>query len=80
MLIVDEKASLAEHEALVSLAQTLGLAGSEALFIGRHGAGALPPAFIFAAVVTVAVSLAYAGVVGRARNEFPIMIPSLSAR
>ncbi len=54
---------------LVSLAQTLGLAGSEALFLARVGIEFLPGALVFAAGVTVLGSLAYAAVVGRARND-----------
>jgi hypothetical protein len=55
--------------ALVSGAQTLGLAGSEALLLARLGAGWLPQAFMAAATVTVLGSLVYAVRVGRARND-----------
>jgi HEAT repeat protein len=55
--------------ALVSGAQTLGLAGSEALLLARLGAGWLPQTFVAAALVTVLGSLAYALRVGRARND-----------
>ena len=55
--------------ALITLAQTIGLAGTDALFLARLGAGALPAAFIAASVVTVATSLVYAFAVGRVRND-----------
>jgi len=54
---------------LVTLAQTVGLVGAETLFLSRHGAAALPRAFVGAALATVLASLAYAAVVGRARND-----------
>ncbi|MEE9608185.1 MAG: HEAT repeat domain-containing protein [Myxococcota bacterium] len=54
---------------LVSLAQTLGLAGSEALFLARFGVSVLPETFILASLVTVVGSLAYATRVGSARND-----------
>ncbi len=54
---------------ILSAALTLGLAGSEALFLARVGADALPRAFVLAAFTTVGASLAYAVVVGRARND-----------
>ncbi len=63
-------------QCLLTFSETLGLAGSEALLIGRHGAGALPLAFIAAACVTVASSMGYAAVVGRVRNDvlFGVML------
>jgi HEAT repeat protein len=54
---------------LVSLAQTLGLAGSEALFLARIGVEWLPHTFIAASGVTVLGSFLYALVVGRTRND-----------
>jgi HEAT repeat protein len=54
---------------LISLAQTLGLAGSEALFLGHYGAAKLPQTFIAAAVVTVLGSMIYAARVGVVRND-----------
>ncbi len=55
--------------ALVSAAQTLGLVGSEALFLSRFGAVRLPEAFIAAASVTVVGTFGYATAVGRLRND-----------
>ncbi len=55
--------------ALLSFAQTLGLAASEALFVAKLGAGALAPAFIAASLVTVLGSLFYAVRVGAVRND-----------
>lgn len=55
--------------ALLSLAQTLGLAGSEALFLSRLGPSALPGAFILASLTTLLGSVVYAVFVGRARND-----------
>jgi HEAT repeat protein len=54
---------------LISLAQTVGLAGSEALLLGELGAAALPQTFIFASLTTVAGSVVYAVCVGRLRND-----------
>ena len=54
---------------LISLAQTLGLAGSEALFLGHYGAAKLPQTFIAAALVTVLGSMMYAARVGAVRND-----------
>jgi len=54
---------------LISLAQTVGLAGSEALLLGTLGARALPRTFLFASLVTVAGSIGYAVLVGRLRND-----------
>ena len=54
---------------LISLAQTMGLAGSEALFLAKLGAGRLPPTFIAAALVTVVGSMVYAFRVGVVRND-----------
>jgi len=54
---------------LISLAQTVGLAGSEALLLGTLGARALPSTFLFASLVTVAGSIGYAALVGRLRND-----------
>ncbi len=55
--------------ALLCLAQTLGLAGSEALFLERIGPEALPHVFVAAPVITVAGCLLYAAVVGVQRND-----------
>jgi HEAT repeat protein len=54
---------------LLTLAQTVGLVGAESLFLARVGSAALPGAFVAAACVAVSASLAYAAVVGRARND-----------
>jgi HEAT repeat protein len=54
---------------LVSLAQTLGLAGSEALFLARIGVDWLPLTFIAASAATVLGSFFYAILVGRTRND-----------
>ena len=54
---------------LLGLAQTVGLVGSEAIFLGRVGAEALPETFVVASIATVFASLAYAIVVGRTRND-----------
>ena len=54
---------------LITLAQTVGLAGSDALFLSGLGPQALPSAFILASVVSVTGSLAYAFAVGRVRND-----------
>jgi HEAT repeat protein len=54
---------------LIALAQMLGQAGSEALFLARLGAARLPATFVAASLATVAASLLYALRVGRARND-----------
>jgi HEAT repeat protein len=54
---------------LLSLAQTVGLVGTEAVFLGRIGPEALPRTFVVASLVTVLASLLYAVAVGRARND-----------
>jgi HEAT repeat protein len=54
---------------LISLAQTLGLTGSEALFLAHYGAAKLPQTFITAAVATVLGSMMYAARVGVVRND-----------
>lgn len=54
---------------LVSLAQTVGLVGAEALFLSRVGVEWLPHTFIAASVITVLASFLYAAVVGRLRND-----------
>lgn len=54
---------------LITLAQTLGLAGSEALFLGRVGVAYLPHTFILAAVASVVGLLLYSAVVGVMRND-----------
>lgn len=54
---------------LLTLAQTMGLAGAEALFLARLGVARLPETFLLASAVTVSASLLYALRVGRARND-----------
>jgi HEAT repeat protein len=54
---------------LINVAQTVGLAGSEALLLGELGARALPLTFIFASLATVLGSILYAVWVGRLRND-----------
>ncbi len=54
---------------LIQVAQTLGLAGSEALFLSRVGLSHLPMAFILASALTVAGSLLYALGVDERRND-----------
>jgi len=54
---------------LLSASQTFGLVGSEALLLARLGSAELPKAFVAAALVTVAGSLAYASAVGVLRND-----------
>jgi CRP-like cAMP-binding protein len=65
----DRFAFLVSLAALIHLAQTLGLVGSEALFLARLGAARLPATFVLASAVTVLASLLYAVRVGRARND-----------
>ncbi|MEE8581229.1 MAG: cyclic nucleotide-binding domain-containing protein [Myxococcota bacterium] len=62
--------------ALITMAQTIGLAGSEALFLTRAGLERLPQAMILASLVAVVGSFVYAAVVGRMRNDrlFIIML------
>ena len=55
--------------ALLSFAQTLGLAASESLFVAKLGAGKLAIGFIAASVFTVVGSLYYAVRVGTVRND-----------
>lgn len=55
--------------ALLTLAQTLGLAGSEALFLERVGPAALPLVFVLAPIATVLGCASYALVVGHVRND-----------
>jgi ATP/ADP translocase len=54
---------------LISLAQTLGLTGAEALFLAEFGAPGLAPAFIAASITTVFFSMLYAVRVGAMRND-----------
>jgi hypothetical protein len=54
---------------LIGLGQTLGLVGSEALFLTRVGIERLPHAFVVGSLLTVAGSLAYGMLVGRTRND-----------
>src|SRR5262245_31856070 len=55
--------------ALLSFAQTLGLAASESLFVAKLGAGSLAVGFIAASAFTVLGSLLYALRVGTVRND-----------
>ncbi|MDJ0851360.1 MAG: cyclic nucleotide-binding domain-containing protein [Myxococcota bacterium] len=54
---------------LITLGQTMGLAGSEALFLARLGVEQLPATFILAAASTVVASTLYALRVGSVRND-----------
>ncbi len=54
---------------LITLGQTLGLAGSEALFLAELGADKLPITFILAAAATIVMSILYAVRVGVVRND-----------
>jgi HEAT repeat protein len=54
---------------ILQLGLTLGLAGSEGLFLARIGAERLPETFVLASLSTVLLSFAYAALVGRARND-----------
>lgn len=54
---------------LIQLALTMGIAGSEALFLARVGVEWLPHTFVLASAVAVAGSLLYAAGVDRARND-----------
>ena len=54
---------------MLSLGQTVGLAGADALFLAEFGAKALPMTFILASGVAVTGSLGYALQVGRTRND-----------
>lgn len=54
---------------LIQVAQMMGLAGSEALFLSRIGVSHLPLAFILASTLTVAGSLLYAMGVDERRND-----------
>src|SRR5262245_26708397 len=55
--------------AVVLGAQTVGLAGSEALFLARLSARELPLAFVIASLAAVGGSAIYAVIVGRTRND-----------
>ncbi len=54
---------------LISLAQTLGLTGAEALFMAELGAQYLPLTIVGGSLSTVLVFIAYAALVGKARND-----------
>ncbi len=54
---------------LVGLAQTIGIAASEALLLSRLGIDVLPATFVAASLTTVAGSVVYATAVGRLRND-----------
>jgi HEAT repeat protein len=60
--------------ALITAAQTVGLVGSDALFLSELGPEALPATFILASAVSVTGSLAYALVVGRVRNDLLFVV------
>ncbi|MEN8181731.1 MAG: HEAT repeat domain-containing protein [Myxococcota bacterium] len=66
---------------LVSAAETVGLAGSESLFLAKLGPERLPVAFVVASLVAVLGSLVYSTVVGTFRNDqlFAIMLLSGAA-
>ncbi|MBW2382278.1 MAG: cyclic nucleotide-binding domain-containing protein [Deltaproteobacteria bacterium] len=66
---------------LLSTSATLGLAGSEALFLAGLGPEHLPMAFILASAATLVSSILYAMVVGRARNDrlFVVMLLATAA-
>lgn len=55
--------------ALISLAQTLGLTGAEALFLADAGIKYLPITIIGGSISTVLAFVLYAGRVGEARND-----------
>jgi HEAT repeat protein len=59
---------------LISIAQTLGLASSEALFLVQFGAEWLPVAFIGAALTTVLGSMMYAVRVGAQKNDWLFVV------
>lgn len=67
--------------AVLTAAQTLGLAGSEALFLAHPGLGPgrLPHAFVAASVATVLASGAYGAAVGRVRNDRLFVVLLLAA-
>jgi len=54
---------------LMSIAQLVGQAGAEALFLARLGAARLPATFVAVSLVTVAASFGYALRVGRRHND-----------
>lgn len=54
---------------LVSMAQTMGLSGAEALFLARYGVAFLPHVFIAGSLVTLVGMLLYAALVGSIRND-----------
>jgi HEAT repeat protein len=54
---------------LVNAAQTVGLAGTEALFLSQLGAAQLPLAFLIAALTAMLGSAGYAAIVGSVRND-----------
>ncbi len=53
----------------ITMAQTLGLVGSEALFLAHVGPGRLPEAFLWASVTSVGGTFLYAALVGHIRND-----------
>lgn len=59
----------AELAALISLAQTLGLTGAEALFLAEAGIEYLPITIIGGSVSTVLGFVLYAARVGEVRND-----------
>jgi len=63
---------------LITLAQTLGLAGTEALFLSELGAEGLPLTFIVASLGTVLASVIYAVRVGVERNDLILQNMSLT--
>jgi len=61
---------------LLTAAETIGLAGSESLFLAHLGASSLPATWVVASLLAVVGSLAYAAVVDVLRNDrlFVIML------
>ena len=75
----DERSRFAFFAALfflVTAAETVGLAGSESLFLAHPGASRLPSTWVAASLLAVVGSLAYAAVVDILRNDrlFVIML------
>ncbi|MBQ7568689.1 hypothetical protein IJT17_07795, partial [bacterium] len=66
---------------LLSFALTLGMAGSEALFIAKLGMETLPMALVAASLLTVGGSVVYTFMVGRWRNDtlFCLLLAALTA-
>jgi HEAT repeat protein/ATP/ADP translocase len=54
---------------LLTAAETVGLAGADALFLARVGIGDLPLALVLASLAAMVLSLVYAAAVGTFRND-----------